>query len=77
MLGQEKTIQSRNPILWYLVPIANRMMNPRGLLKGEGVTTCFASHLNCLKEEAVVNRIVIPTGKQILNPCRNGGSVSY
>ena len=51
MLGQEKTIQSKDPTLWYLEPIANRMMNPRGLLKGEGVTTCFASHLDCLKEE--------------------------
>ena len=52
VLGQEKTIQSKNPTLWYLEPIANRMMNPRGLLKGEGVTTCFASHLACLKGEA-------------------------
>ena len=47
----KKTVQSKDPTLWYLEPIANRMMNPRGLLKGEGVTTCFASHLDCLKEE--------------------------
>ena len=31
------------------------MMDPRGLLKGEGVTTCLASHLDCLQEEVHEN----------------------